>query len=283
MNDWKRSHTIYIQSKYRDTGTTSSYTIALPDLINNDAMMEKFKVSLQDFTVYNKWYLVSDYRGNTLTIDNNHIVIPDGTYTFVELIDTIDTAITAYGGDAVYDTVKNKMTMSFASSKTVVFDDIGKILGFTPYTAYTGTLITSGTPLTPYPQTHIYIRLTNISPLNDHLTFSNHSGEVRASDILAKVLINASPFQLITYQQILETDGLYTNENSLNKLELVITDSDGNEIQDFPEHDFTLKIESLPIEDVDLIDIKESLQDIKATLQDMFLQKHLKHRGGFQL
>jgi hypothetical protein len=285
MTEFKRSHTVYIQSKYRDTGRSTNYTIALPDIITNDANLEKFKICLQDFSVYNQWYLVSPERGNKITVNGFPYTIATGTYTFAGLIEAIQSYLDFQDCEVIYYPETNKVRFSFQSSATMTMDDIGKILGFTPLEEYTGMVIQSRTPLVPCPQTHIYMHLINISPLNDHLTLSNHTGEVRPADILAKILINASPFQLVTYQQVLERDGLYTNDNSLDKLEVMITDADGNELKNFPEHDYTIKIESMPIEDVDLVDIKKSLEEIKTTLGDIFLQKHIHsmHRGGYQL
>jgi hypothetical protein len=102
---------------------------------------------------------------------------------------------------------------------------------------------------------------------------------MRVENILGKILINASPFQIINYNQVLESDGLYSADNSLTSLEFLITDNDGNLIEDMPEHEMVLKIESLDIGKEDSDTIIALMKDIKTTLKDTFLYKTLRFKA----
>jgi hypothetical protein len=268
----KRSHTLYLQSRHRESGSTSQYTISLPEVIQSDVNLEKFKISLQSFSVYNNWYLVKE-GANTITIDNVSYVIPSGTYSYQRLARAI---FQSTGANVGWLTDSNKMNISFTSSKTVSFDNMGTLLGFEPNTQYVGDSLTSPNVMKPYEMTHLMIHLNNISPMTDHLCFSNHAGEVKVASVLAKVLVNASPFQLITYQQVLDHEGLYSNDNSLGTLEIVITDNDGNEFHDMPEHELVLTIESVDVDDFNSKSMIDLLKDIKVTLKDLFLYKALR-------
>lgn len=268
----KRVHTLYLQSKYRNTGTTSNYTITLPDVINSDANMEKFKISLLNFTTYNNFLQIKEHS-NSIIINDVLFQIPNGTYTYQKLVKIISSVINA---PVQWNVETNTISIIFQNEKTIRFDGIANVLGFIENIQYTGNVITSSYSMQPNPQTHIMIHLNNISPLNDQLCFSNHTGEVRIANILAKVLINASPFQLITHQQVLESDGLYCAENSLGVLEIVITDNNGIVLEDIDEHELVLKIETYDVEDYDIINIIDYLKDIKQTLKDMLLYRVLR-------
>jgi hypothetical protein len=95
------------------------------------------------------------------------------------------------------------------------------------------------------------------------------------AEFLAKVLINASPFQLITHQQILESDGIITGDETLNSLEVYTTDSDGKELTDIPDHEMVLTIEYMDVEDFDAKDMIEELKEIKTWMRDLVVMKSL--------
>ena len=270
----KRSHKLYLQSKHRESGTPSNYIISLPEIIRSDANEEYFKISLQNFTTYNSWYLVKD-DADTITIDGTPISIPHGTYTYQRLSRILEASI-----DATVQWLQDTNTMAFMfnTSKTISFDNLGTLLGFTPYTNYTGSVITSPFKMTPYEHPHIIIHLNNIAPVEDHLCLSNHTGEVRLANILGKVLINAPPFQLITHQQVLESESLFTADNSLGALEFYITDNDGNEFTDMTDHEMVLTIESVDIEDYDMKDLLKEIKEVRATLKDLLMFKVLGRR-----
>jgi hypothetical protein len=270
----KRSHTLYLQSKHRTTGTTSQYTITLPDLIQSDPNQELFKVSLVAFTTYNDMLQIKDGK-DTIRINTTDYTIPHGTYTFQHLSRTLSSLLNV---PVIWNTELNAMTFQFPSTTTIEFDGIAYILGFDADTSYTGTQITSVRAMKPYEPTHAIIHLNNVSPVEDHLCLSNHTGDIRVANVLAKVLINASPFQLITYNQVLETEGLYTPDNSLQSLEFLITNNDGVEMTDMTEHELVLRIESVDIENYEMKDVIRELKEIRSTLKDTMLMKALRFR-----
>jgi hypothetical protein len=274
MPSLKRSHTVYLQSKKRQNGTPSNYIIPLPNVIESDPNLEKFKISLQNFSTYNSWYLVKE-GSNTVWIDGVMHTIPHGTYTYYRLGQELSRQT---GGTVTWLQDSNKMAFNFPTSKSITFDGLGGILGFDPNTIYSGTQIISDRPMKPLEDTHILIHLNNISPMTEHLCFSNHSGEVRFANIVGKVLINSPPFQLITYQQVLDNEGLYSNDNSMTSLEIYITDNDGNEFVDMTEHEMVFTIESVDFDDYNAKDIINELKEIKKGINDLLLMKHLQVR-----
>jgi hypothetical protein len=243
-------------------------------MIQSDPNLELFKISLVAFTTYNDFLQIKDGK-DTVTINNVDYQVPWGTYTFQRLTKTLSSLLEV---PVVWNTELNSMTFQFSSTSTIKFDGIAYILGFDADTDYIGTQITSVKAMKPYEPSHVIIHLNNVSPVEDHLNLSNHSGEMRVSNILGKVLINASPFQLVTYNQVLESDGLFTGDNTLQTLEFIITDNDGNEMTDLQDHELVLRIESVDIENYEMKDMIRELREIKTTLKDIFLYKSLRFR-----
>jgi len=262
----KRSHTLYLHSKHRDNGEPYQYTISIPEVIQSDPNLEKFKISLQSFTTYNSWFIVKG-GANTIRVNNTPYTIPNGNYTYQKLAKVIQSIIP--NSQVSWNMETNSMIFTYSTYSVTRFDNIGTTLGFIPNTDYTGTQIYSQTPMVPYEDCFLMIHLQNISPMAEHLVFSNHTGEVRMASILAKVLINANPFQLITYQQTLDSEGIYTSDNTLGSLEILITDSDGNIFYDMPEHSFTLTIESVDVDDYDMKDLIAETKEIKKWVRDL--------------
>jgi hypothetical protein len=271
----KRTHTLYLQSKHRDNGTPSNYVISLPQVINADPNLEVCKISLKTFTTYNSWFIVRD-GANTIKVNGVSFFIPSGNYTYQRLAKIIQDELP--NSTVRWIQEQNTMELSFPSFRTLMFDDLGMTLGFTPNQSYGGTKITSQTPMLPYNDPNILIHLQNVAPMAEHLVLSNHTGEMRIASILAKVLINASPFQLITHQQVLESDGLITADNTLNSLEVFITDSDGREFTVMTEHEIVLTLEMMDVEDYDAKDMIDELKQIKSWIRDLVVYKTLSRR-----
>lgn len=274
MSNLKRSHTLYLQSKHRDAGTTSQYTISLPGDITNDVNTEIFKLSLVSFSTYHDMLQVKDGY-DTVYKNNQAFKISHGSYTFQKLVRELQNVLDT---NVVWDVETNTVTFVFQTNTTIRFDGVARILGFDESVIYSGVSVTSIRPLRPYSNSHIMIHLNNIQPVAEHLCLSNHTGEVRIANVLAKVLINAPPFQLVTHEQVLESDGLYSADNSLQVLEFVLTDNDGEFVQGMPEHELVLRIESIDVEDVGMNLLFRELKEIKTTLKDMFMYKALRFR-----
>lgn len=280
MPSVQTSHYLYVKSSQRNSGTTSSFDIVLPPtMIDSDPELQKIKISLLDFNVPFSWSLINNGY-NTITFHDEgravttSVSIPTGNYTYYRLAKKITSLYPFCVCTWLED--QNKMQFAFTSGHTMTFDGIYNILGFTQGTTYQGTTITSDRAMMPLATSHIVINLTNITPTHGSLTLDNIGGEVKPSNILARVPINAEPFRLITYNNPVPQDaGVFTSDNSLQRLEFLLTNEDGVELTFLPDSEMFLKFEVFNLEDTDLEDIKADLQEIKQTLKDLFLIKHL--------
>jgi hypothetical protein len=277
-----KTNYLYIQSKYRQSGTPYNYSIILPpNMLDSDPQYEIFKITLMDFEMYFSWYVVTT-GFNTITFLNNAtsastvVTIPEGTYSYFNLARKITSLYPACTCSWLLD--QNKFQFTFSQSHTMSFDGIYEILGFDYGATPSGTSITSQNVLVPLRYPDVVMNLSNITPVDSMVTLTNvGSGEMRPSNMLAIIPINASPFQLITYRPNNAGDrGLYSSDNSLNVLEVSFTNIDGVPLTYLPEHSFNLKIEVHNIQDEQKTQLLEDVSEMKGLLKDLFMMKALK-------
>jgi hypothetical protein len=233
--------------------------------------------------MYHKWLYIKQ-GANTINFRNNltsvvsSIVIPDGTYPYQQLSIVIN-ALMGDVGDCIYVKERNIMLFTFSTEYTLWCDSIGKILGFIEGEEYVGMSIASLEPMTPLDITYILVHLNNISPVNDSVNLTNIGGQIKMSSIIGKILVNSAPFQLISHQGILESEGTWSNDNTLQQLEFLLTDEDGVELVDCPEHELTLQIQVYELEDKNKKRMYDDIRKIKELMTDMFLMKSLRQRN----
>jgi hypothetical protein len=249
-------------------------------MLDSDPQYEIFKITLMDFEMYFSWYVVTN-NFNTITFTNNVtsavnvVTIPEGTYSFFNLARKITSLYPACTCSWLLD--QNKFQFTFSQSHTMSFDGIYEILGFNLGVAPSGTSVTSQNVLIPLKYPDVVMSLANVTPVDSQVTLTNIGGEVRPSNMLAIIPINASPFQLITYRPNNAGDrGLYSSDNSLNALEISFTNIDGVPVTYLPEHSFNLKIEVHNIQDDQKTQLLEDVGEIKTVLRDLFVMKALK-------
>jgi hypothetical protein len=252
--------------------------VVLPSVIDSDAELQKIKVSLLDFSVYNSWYLINEGY-NTITFKNEltqaqtAVAIPEGNYSYYRLAKKIRELFPPCECTWLAD--QNKMMFSFLTSHTMYFDGIYDLLGFPQGAMPSGTSILSERAMSPLATTHIVVNLVNTTPVHGALTLDNMGGEVKPSNILARVPINAEPFRLITYANQTPDVGIFTSDNTIQRLEFLITNEDGMPLTFLPDFEMFLRLEVWNLQNDDLHEMKVDLQEIKQTLKDLFLMKHL--------
>jgi len=275
-----RTQTLYISSKNRKHGNASHYTIPLPQpLIDASSQIERIKISLLDFSCYYSWFQINS-GFNTINFTNlttnvtTSITIPVGTYRFQLLAQTIDNLYASC--NCLWDETTNKLVFTFATNHRLSFDGVYKTLGFNYGETPQGTTIISSNPMEAMATTHIYINMPNVSPVAESVNMDNLSGEIRVSNILARIPIITSPFQLINYvNQIPNDNGIDTTEGTLSQFEIYITNHDGVELTFMPEHELTIRLQIYTTEDEKNNEAFEDLKAIRETLKDLFIQKHL--------
>ena len=279
----ERTHTIYISSKHRTGGTPSRFSVIIPQpVIDVDYKVERIKISLLDFNCYFSWYSVNEgfntiYFTNLETNKTTTVSLHKGTYKYQQLQRAIRAAYPECG--IFWNEMDNKFEFSFAVPHRMEFDGIYETLGFTLGAKPEGTLIEPTNSMLPMPFTYIYVNLANVSPCNDSLNLDNFIGDVRVSNVLARVPVNCAPFRNIFYQNVAPDDtGIDTTESSLNRLDFVLTNADGVELTFLPDYEMTLRFQVYSQEDENT-DMKQDIRTIRENVGDIFLHKMLKRQN----
>lgn len=275
-----RTYYLHLSSKNRDGGMPYAYEIVIPDLIlESERTTEIFKISLLNFSCYFDWFVISEGFNsimfhNNITHTDTIIDIPEGNYTYQELAQTI----TKLYNPCVcsWDKKANKMVFTFTQSHTLYFDGIYEKLGFDYGATPTGTTISSHFSMKPLDTTHLLINLNNLPPYHDGLSLDNITGSVKPSNILGSVVVNAPPFQLITYENQTDT-GIFTTDTKLNRLSVSITNQDGVLLPFMPEHYITLKLDVCEVVDTQYNELMEKMEQISTTLRSIWLSKAIKN------
>lgn len=278
MPSVETTHFLYVQSKNRNSGNNYNFDIVLPSIVDSDPELQKIKISLLDFNVPFSWSLINA-GFDTITFKNNitqvstPVTIPEGNYTYYRLAKKISELYPVCSCTWLQD--QNKMQFLFSVSHQMSFDGVYALLGFIQGATPTGTNITSEKAMTPLATSHIVVNLLNTTPVHGALTMDNIGGEVRPSNILARIPINVEPFRLITYANQSPDVGIFTSDNTLQHLEFLITNEDGVPLTFIPDFEMFLKMEVWNLQDDDLVEIKRDLGEIKQTLKDLYLYKYL--------
>lgn len=277
-----RTYYLYLSSKKRNMGDPWSCDYIIPDLLmESESDKEVFKITMLDFSCYFNWYVINN-GFNTVTFYNNvtaeilDVAIPEGNYTYQSLAQTISKLYPAC--NCQWDKAKNKMVFKFQQEHRMLFDGLSSILGFDVGAIPEGTTITSTYPMRPLDTTHLVVNVNNLPPYNDALTLDNLGGDVKPSNILGSVYINAPPFQLVHYQNPTDNNyGIFTSDTKLNRLSIDITNQDGVLLTYIPDYHMTLKVEVWEVVDTQYDELCERIDQIKSTLDKIWLSKALKY------
>lgn len=153
VNDYITKQLI-INSKFRQhfqVSESNDFIIELPYTLTNVTSLK-----LKSIESINSCYAISDAKKNNIFyINDNKITVPDGNYTSVELIDTLNEILITYNIEAIFDKIKGTSTLRHTSSvdfelnfnvdNLEFYDTFGYIMGFrrNPYPYDIGSSYTS--------------------------------------------------------------------------------------------------------------------------------------------
>jgi hypothetical protein len=241
---------ININSQFRNTSSfpsSSDFTIKLEEEIKNIIYI---KLSSLELPLY--FHSFTDIRNNnSFTITNgantDTITIGDGNFTTVSILtkinarlDEINTTRTV-NLDLNQDSNTGKITFTSSSSFTLNFNRTGNIdykgikyhLGFSNDT-YTGTSITSETPLDINVDRYLFLNINDIQNIRDN----------KVNNAFSKIIVNTNSYSLLVRgpEEYVSKDIVLRSPINLSKLDIKLLDYLGNTI-DLGKNDFSLTLE----------------------------------------
>ena len=251
---------VFVNTQHCD-GDPYSFDVRLPaQALTCDFATQSLRLRLQNFSLYHNWYNVSD-QFNTLTVSNavtqqafTRSIAP-GNYTYVDLARTV-TALFALlelpNFQCRYLRSQNKMrfTCDVAFQLTFV-DGVYRALGFAQSevsvisAAMDGGLhsVTSSRVLRPLDSSEFVLQVVNLTPLSAN--YNTTPEGVQVSNFLAAVSFDSRPFTTFSWRNDNDLFPMTIAQTTLNSLQMLVTDFDGNPLTFLPDFTFCLAVDVL--------------------------------------
>jgi hypothetical protein len=275
----KRTQWLTVHSRARTAGSTSRFSVALPDLlVEADPMTERVRIGLQSFQVPLTWYQIVAGR-NTIAATNlatgaaATLTVPPGTYSYYELCRLLQSMYAPLSA-RYFPNSSTILLFAMQPHRWVFAKGLAEVMGFKPGVAYEGTSVYSPLVCQPLATTAIHVSLTNLPPCQDNLSLSNLTGEVTVDSTLAIVPVTSTqPFHVVTYTNDLD-DGVFTGDHKLSVIEFALTNEDGELLADLPDHIMRLRLDTFEVDEAD--GLTKTLAEIKDGVQTLVLYKHIR-------
>lgn len=280
MSEGKKSNYIYISSKNRQTNEKIyNFNVILnnPIIVNRNQginlSVDYFSMLNTDYNLKGIYFKVDSVNLNDNTENNYTYNIPDGNYSYLSLMEYLNTILT---GKIKVEYLKHRNAFKFTNLNPENYDyylipeNAGKFLGvYNEITLATYTNITyegSYINLTNY--SHIIIKSNSIL-FEDNTQDNFNSKEMGSSSIL--FLINKQdvlPFQLISYKNSGGDNYSYNlNNRQISTFDLQLYNEKGELLTNTDDYFLVLKIVITNIEEIE--NQIPFLEDIRFLLMNM--------------
>lgn len=263
-------------------GTPSDFHLQIDDgLIERHNNEERIKLTLIDFNMLHNWGNINA-SNNTMrfvNLTNNAvttITIPVGFYSMADIKKYINTAYPSVV--VTYNSNVNRFTFTFTQNHQMEWtSEIYKVLGFRSTETPQGTVITSTVTCQPRAINNLNIYMYNVQPVKHHNVENVEGNSVKKSHMIARIPVNATPYDNIIWINRAEHYGFLVGEEKLQRLRFRFVDDDGRELSfvSLPPCTFTIKIDYVKPKVKDL-SLSRTLDEIKEYLRLLFVASQLK-------
>jgi len=278
----ERAQYLYIDSS-RCAGTPYDFKITLPAKALQCDKNERIRVSLVRWTCRNDWYTIRE-PDNVFYIDDIQIAIPEGNYKYAQWAAILDLLIQVVipGAFVSFSSKTLKLTFTFPTDATRVFTFPARktrAWGFTDSSVtMTGTSLTSTVPLNFYgDDERIMISCEGIHPHRGrHLAHGSDGAHADAGNVLACVLVNASPYETMVYESDGAAFGHQIQEGHVHStLHFKFHTTDGTICTWLPHSHMVLKFEAAVDHSQLMIKQLNVLRSMEEVLRMMLVSQHL--------
>lgn len=209
----------------------SDVEVQFPNIHFKDKVVREIMLSITHAEIPNSFYLVNG-TNNRLVINASTYTIPQGNYNAITFQTAISSFLTGLGITITYSLVTNKYTFVSGSPFTIqATSTCGRFIGLG------NTSVTGSTIISPYvcnflPIPRLLFRSTSFNT-------SNYNGSDASTDLLLSVQNSSASGALILWNNYSQLKYDITHLDTLNIVDLTVTDDDGNLI-DFNNCDWYL-------------------------------------------
>lgn len=220
--------------EYKNGILKSDVKFNIPFLIRKDKSILYNTIRLLHAEIPYSFYIINEYN-NILNTSLGNIVMPYGNYnanTFMRMIKPL----MHVNMNISFDTSNGKFTFTHNQPFTIYDTSTCKLL-----LGFNSTLNSSnGQIVMPYPCN--FLGTQNLYIKTSNLLLENYNTATKDYITLFSIPVNVPPFGIIMYDNIAGSKNYVKNTNTINSLEIIITDDFNNPI-DFNNTDWTITIE----------------------------------------
>lgn len=222
--------------KKNNGSANSDLEIQFPNIHFKDKVVREIMMSITHAEVPNSFYLVNS-TNNILRVNSSTFVISPGNYNALTFKNAISSFLAGLGISITYNSVTNKYTFSKASLFTIkASSTCGRFLGI-------GTVDETGTNFDS-PYVCNFLPISRLLFRSTAFNTSNYNGSDGSTDLLLSLQNSSASGALILYNNYSQLKYDITHLDTLNLVDITVTDDDGNLI-DFNNCDWyvTFRIE----------------------------------------
>lgn len=238
---------VFIQSSNRATGDVYDFEVNIPDGMLACDQDEVMAVTLMNFDMPYTWYTVNASNNtfvfeNTVKHQNTMISLPFGNYNYKKLADEINVMYPDVYCE--YLRPQNKLRFTFSENHVLHFQGTSHaVLGFNNNDVPTGTVIESTQQLsTGNTITEICVKVWGLSPYREAFNIDTIAGNVQVSNILLAIPFSTTPFGMLSFVNLTNTNTMYVQNKKIGSIRFTITDFHDNILTFISEFSMTLQI-----------------------------------------
>lgn len=209
----------------------SDVEVEFPNIYFKDKIVREIMISVSHAEIPNSFYLVNS-TNNTLVVNSSTFTIPPGNYNAVNFQSAISSFLSSLGITISYNIISNKYTFTSGSSFTIqTTSTCERFIGM-------GSVALSGTSVIS-PHVCNFLPLSRLIIRSSAFSTSNYNSADKSNDLILSVQNSSAAGSLILWNNYSNLKYDITHLDSINLVDLQITDDLGNFI-DFNNADWFL-------------------------------------------
>jgi hypothetical protein len=259
ITDAKQINLSSVSADVKYNVLNSNMRFSIPFFIKKDKNILYNTIKVLHAEIPYSFYIINEYN-NILVLSTGTIAMPYGNYnanTFLRMIQPL----LPTGMTITFDTSNGKFTFTYNQAFAILATStFGALVGIK-----TSVNSNSNKIICPYPAN--FLGTKNLYIKTPNIILENFNTITKDYITLFTIPVDVPPFGIILYDNISGSKNYIKNSNSMDYLDIIITDDNNNEV-DFNSIDWTITIEVEATMQIPQIQksISEYLNDMYASL-----------------
>lgn len=208
--------------RYKNGTALSDVEVQFPNIYFKDKTVREIMLSVTHAEIPNSFYVVTS-SNNKVVINSSTLTIPPGNYNAITFNNAMTSFLSSLSITSSYNSTTNKYTFTSGTSFTVQNTTTAKQFLGMGSTALTGTTIT-------FPHVCNFLPIPRLIFRSTAFSTSNYNSADRSTDMILSVQNSSAQGAMILWNNYSNLKYDITNVDSINIVDISITDDYGNPI-----------------------------------------------------